>query len=291
MAGKGSKKQLTLTQALGQFLGKTLLPDLKERARQTAVHEALTRQWQAEKAANRTADGFLAWEARTLEQVGAAWVLSCVFVRTLEDRDLLARRRLAGAGATDSEQLFFELGPSLTARDYLLTVFKEVASLPGAEELLGPAHNPLWRLAPSAEVARGLLDFFRQTDGAGALLWRFDGVDTRFLGDLYQDLSEDVRKRYALLQTPDFVERFILEQTLDPAIAEFGLEVVRVIDPTCGSGHFLLGAFDRLLNRRLQAAPGVDVRDHAVAALAQVYGVDVNPYAVAIARFRLTLAY
>ena len=33
--------------------------------------------------------------------------------------------------------------------------------------------------------------------------------NTRFLGDLYQDLSEDARKHYALLQTPEFVEAFI----------------------------------------------------------------------------------
>lgn len=295
--GRGSKKQLTLTQVLAQFLAKTLLPDLKNRAKDPAVNAALMRQWQAEKAAHRTADGFPAWETRTLEQVGAAWVLSCVFVRTLEDRDLLGRRRIAGPGAADSEQLFFEVAPSLTARDYLLTVFREVASLPGAEDLLGPARNLAWRLSPSNEAARALLDFFKQqagqgaTDAADTLVWRFDGNDTRFLGDLYQDLSEEVRKRYALLQTPDFVERFILDQTLEPAIAEFGLENVRLIDPTCGSGHFLLGAFDRLLSHRRQAAPAIDVRDHALAALAQVYGVDLNPYAVAIARFRLTLVY
>jgi hypothetical protein len=291
MAGKSSKKQVTLTAALAQLLGKTLLPDLEERAGHPAVAAALQRQWQAEKSGQRTADGFPAWRQRTLEQVAAAWVLSCVFVRTLEDRELLARRRLAGPGAADSEQLFFELGPSLTARDYLLTVFKEIASQPGAEDLLGPRHNPLWRLSPSNQAARALLDFFRQEVEAGTLLWGFAGTDTRFLGDLYQDLSEDVRKRYALLQTPDFVERFILDQTLDPAIAEFDLENVRVIDPTCGSGHFLLGAFDRLLGARRQAAPALDVRDHALAALQQVFGVDVNPYAVAIARFRLTLSY
>ena len=65
--------------------------------------------------------------------------------------------------------------------------------------------------------------------------------DTRFLGDLYQDLSEAARKTYALLQTPEFVEEFILDRTLTPAIEEFGLDGLRMIDPTCGSGHFLLG--------------------------------------------------
>jgi hypothetical protein len=114
--------------------------------------------------------------------------------------------------------------------------------------------------------------------------------DTRFLGDLYQDLSEAVRKRYALLQTPDFVEKFILEQTLGPAIEEFGLAEVKLIDPTCGSGHFLLGAFRELLAAWQAKEPMTAVEELARRALDQVYGVDINPYAVAIARFRLVLA-
>ena len=32
--------------------------------------------------------------------------------------------------------------------------------------------------------------------------------DTRFLGDLYQDLSEAAKKTYALLQTPRFIASF-----------------------------------------------------------------------------------
>jgi hypothetical protein len=100
-----------------------------------------------------------------------------------------------------------------------------------------------------------------------------------------------VRERFALLQTPEFVESFILDRTLEPAIAEFGLETVKLIDPTCGSGHFLLGAFDRLFEYRLRARPAADPKEVAQAALAQVHGVDINPYAVAIARFRLVLKY
>jgi hypothetical protein len=114
--------------------------------------------------------------------------------------------------------------------------------------------------------------------------------DTRFLGDLYQDLSEPVRKKYALLQTPLFVESFILERTLEPAIDEFGLAEVRLIDPACGSGHFLLGAFGRILGHWQRKEPGVNVRTLAQRALNAVHGVDVNPYAIAITRFRLLLA-
>ena len=99
-----------------------------------------------------------------------------------------------------------------------------------------------------------------------------------------------MRKRYALLQTPEFVEEFILDQTLEPAIVEFGLRDVTLIDPTCGSGHFLLGAFGRLFRGWQQKEPTEHVADLARRALDQVYGVDINPYAVAIARFRLVIA-
>ncbi|WP_437894622.1 BREX-2 system adenine-specific DNA-methyltransferase PglX [Sorangium sp. So ce124] len=293
MAGKRKKgADESLTTALARLLEKTLLPDLTARAKTPAVAAVLAEQHAREKAESRTADALAEWTPRWIEQIGVAWVLSCVFLRTLEDRGLVRHRRIAGEGAADAEQLFFELAPSLTARDYLLTAFREVARHPGAEDLLGPTRNPAFRLSPSNEGARALLDFFRQTDKTGGgLCWRFEGSDTRFLGDLYQDLSPSVRERYALLQTPDFVGAFILDLTLDPAIATFGLEETHLIDATCGSGHFLLDTFERICEHRMRTAPGIDVREHAAAALGQVHGADINPYAVAIAKFRLILAY
>ncbi|MGO8896902.1 MAG: BREX-2 system adenine-specific DNA-methyltransferase PglX [Isosphaeraceae bacterium] len=128
------------------------------------------------------------------------------------------------------------------------------------------------------------------------------------MGDLYQDLSEEARKKYALLQTPVFVEEFILDRTLDPAIEEFGLAKMgfetrlmpdgrldpddrfKMIDPACGSGHFLLGSFARLVDRWRKKDPGAKVSVLVQRALDGVHGVDVNPYAIAIARFRLLLA-
>jgi hypothetical protein len=93
-------------------------------------------------------------------------------------------------------------------------------------------------LGLSADGATLLLGFWQKLDPeTGALLHDFTdpAASTRFLGDLYQDLSEKARKKYALLQTPEFVERFILDRTLTPAIEEFGFATVRLIDPTCGT--------------------------------------------------------
>lgn len=127
-----------------------------------------------------------------------------------------------------------------------------------------------------------------------------DSDPTRFLGDLYQDLSERARKKYALLQTPVFVEEFILDRTLTPALDEFGLihktndqgqlteDSFRMIDPTCGSGHFLLGGFHRLFDLWIRREDNEVVA--AQKAFDGVWGCDINPFAVAIAWFRLIVA-
>jgi len=273
-----------------QPLRKQLEADLLARAKGDAeVARALKRRHAQDKSDERTADGFATWQRRFVEQVAAAWILSAVFVRTLEDRDLLEQRRIAGPGALDSQRTFLQLAPSLSEREYLLTVFREMTRLPAAAGLFD-AHDPVWMLAPSAEGARALLAFFR-AGGDEAPALRFGQPDTRFLGDLYQDLNENVRKRYALLQTPDFIEAFILDRTLEPAIEKFGLDDADLIDPTCGSGHFLLGAFDRFYDHVRRAKPALSERQAAAEALDKVYGADINPYAVAIAKFRLTLSF
>ena len=128
-------------------------------------------------------------------------------------------------------------------------------------ELFAEGKTPLWALGPSGDAAMQLLAFWREiVPETGALKRSFEvgAGDTRFLGDLYQDLSEEARKKYALLQTPVFVEEFILDHTLTPALDEFGLEHVRLIDPTCGSGHFLLGAFRRLFDLWSKREPGTE---------------------------------
>lgn len=265
------------------------LPELKQR---------LEAEYKDARDAGRTADTFNIWREHQVTQSAVAWVLACTFVRFAEDTGLLPTPRLSGPGdalrrARDAFGEFVRQRPTDHERHYLEAVFDGLAEFPALTGLFGRAHNPLFAMPPSFEAARDLLAFWQQTDpDSGALRHDFSDpdLDTRFLGDLYQDLSEAARKRYALLQTPEFVEEFILDRTLEPAIKAFGLDGIRLIDPTCGSGHFLLGAFQRLLGHWQRSAPGMDARERVIKALAGVYGVDLNPFAVAIARFRLLVA-
>lgn len=293
-----------MTVEAGRLLGdlkklrKKLEDDLRQHHAASSAREAVEQEWSEAREKNRTADTFATFFGAALDQAAVHWILAVVFLRFLEDNRLLDRPVIAGPGerlevAQLRQRDYFRTRPQDSDAEYLLAVFREVARLPGLGGLYDPEHNPLFRLPVSGDGAIALFDFFRAQDAAtGELVHDFTdpGWNTRFLGDLYQDLSEDARKRFALLQTPDFVEEWILSRTLEPAISEFGIEQVRMIDPTCGSGHFLLGGFARLLEEWRRHAPEMPPAAQAQQALDAVAGVDLNPFAVEIARFRLLVA-
>jgi N-6 DNA Methylase len=305
-----------------QTLLKRIEADLLERSESTEVPEvpaALHAEYERAAKAERTAQNYEDWRTDTITQAAAAWVLSCVFVRFLEDNSLIDPPKISGpnerlARARDEYELYFRSHPQETDREYLLSIFEQLATLKGTKEIFGE-HNAIRDLPNwiSGDAAGELLKFFQTVDAnSGVLVHDFTDPnwDTRFLGDLYQDLSEAARKKFALLQTPDFVEEFILDRTLEPALEEFGLvpndsssprpasgrgaggeghSDFKMIDPACGSGHFLLGTFPRLLDRWQRKEPGTNVRELAQRTLNSIHGVDINPFAVAIAKFRLLL--
>ncbi|MCP3766527.1 BREX-2 system adenine-specific DNA-methyltransferase PglX [Streptomyces sp. MAR25Y5] len=321
----------------GSVLDRTrLLKDLQAQARlleddlrrrtddEPEFRDALRAEYEKAVAAERTAAMYETWRDDRVVQIAAAWVLACVFVRFSEDNGLIADPWFSGPGdrlaeAQDRHDAYFRANPSKNDRDWLLDSFDALAkSHRTVAGLFDRTHNPLYEVTPSYEAATALLAFWRQRGADGGIVHDFTDpeLDTRFLGDLYQDLSEHARKTYALLQTPVFVEEFILDLTLEPAVEEFGLtpawkhrpggwdgevfadgpdgaDVVRglrCIDPACGSGHFLLGLFERLLAKWREAEPGTEPWVLVRRALESVHGADKNPFAVAIARFRLLVA-
>jgi len=292
---------------------KVLTADLRTQAEDPTMEWARKLQAQFTEATSRERTGlsWVDWRNGEVDQAAVAWLVACAFVRFCEDNHLLDGARdttgrpvavpwIAGptgdgnrlARAVENEIMFYRSQPTANSRDWLHHAFGVLADLPAGRLLVDRHHNPVWTALISAEAAQQLVEFWRATDAAGALVHDFTDphLDTRFLGDLYQELSEFAQKKYALLQTPVFVEELILDLTLTPAIEEFGLEGLKLIDPTCGSGHFLLGAFARLDALWRQHAPGMEARTRVQKALDSIHGVDLNPFAVAIARFRLTVA-
>ncbi|MEH6818396.1 MAG: BREX-2 system adenine-specific DNA-methyltransferase PglX [Dietzia psychralcaliphila] len=314
MAGKRRKsaEQQTLTDAL-QPVVRDLVDDMRARL---AADLDKTAEWKAMHAAlkesQRTGATWADWQEDQLTQAAVGWVLTSVFVRFCEDNDLLGahQRWISGPDAdgrrraVDEQDRFFSANLDQSFRGYLRHAFSQLERSPAAAPLVGE-HAGIHIAEPSDDAAQRLVEFWRQADAENATVWslRNPALSTRFLGDMYQDLSEYAKKKYALLQTPEFVEEFILDRTLTPALRErsprlpsvdaegrTGAVDFKIIDPTCGSGHFLLGAFERMLDYWRAEAPGMEPTEQVRLALCSIFGVDINPFAVAIAQFRLMVA-
>ena len=269
-----------------QKLQKTLVTSQIAMARRDPVLGARLARLHAEAEVGGRLDDFV---ATTVRKSTVLFLLRVVFVRVLEDLDILRPRRIRDDWGFTA---FREVAPALSRRSYFAFVFRDLAVdfpalfAPGADEV------PL----PDEDGCRALWDLWHHPNRDGEqYVWNGDGFDSRFLGDLYQDLDKDIRKRFALLQTPHFVESYILDHTLTPALAEFDPatlrakgQTFRVIDPTCGSGHFLTGTFHRLADY-WRDRHGLSEWAACERALESVWGCDINPHAIDIAEFRLLL--
>lgn len=118
------------------------------------------------------------------------------------------------------------------------------------------------------------------------------------LGPLLEAGLGRTRKTLGQFYTPDLIVRWLLEHGLeafDPRVrAPF-----RILDPSCGAGHFLVAAAEMLVDRYrlhrqalVQAHPGEPWDDEALVALVfrdHLMGIDIDPWALRVARIRLGL--
>lgn len=128
-----------------------------------------------------------------------------------------------------------------------------------------------------------------------------------FVGLTSEGMTEgNARKTSGSYYTPDSLVQELLDSALDPVIAQKvssrpdnpieALLSIAVIDPACGSGHFLLAAARRLAERlaELRAVEGAvtpaDYRHALREVIARcIHGVDRNPMALELARTALWL--
>jgi hypothetical protein len=147
-----------------------------------------------------------------------------------------------------------------------------------------------WYLhAWSARLESSLARLFGELDASsGALRSRGPGVERDELGQLYQALLPGrVRRDLGEFYTP----AWLAEHTLD--LTGWDGDVRRrLIDPSCGSGAFLVAVIRRARLRQSEhrghRAPGSDAFLRRL--LSNVVGFDLNPLAVLTSRARFLLA-
>lgn len=167
------------------------------------------------------------------------------------------------------------------------------------------------------------LSWLSDKTGMVPVNWR--AMETEELGSVYESLLElqpqlgddgktltfaseaaeqkgNQRKTSSSYYTPDSLVQALLDTALDPVLDKTEAEAadpaqallkLSVIDPACGSGHFLLAAARRIATRlariRAEGTPSLADFRHALRDVARccIYGVDRNPMAVELTKVAL----
>jgi len=167
------------------------------------------------------------------------------------------------------------------------------------------------------------LSWLDQKTGMVPVNWR--AMETEELGSVYESLLElqpqlgddgktllfaseaaeqkgNQRKTTGSYYTPDSLVQALLDTALDPVLDKTEAEAddpakallkLTIIDPACGSGHFLLAAARRIATRlariRADGTPSLADFRHALRDVARscLHGVDRNPMAVELTKVAL----
>ncbi|HEX8533171.1 MAG TPA: N-6 DNA methylase [Allosphingosinicella sp.] len=150
-------------------------------------------------------------------------------------------------------------------------------------EVVRPEH-----LCLLADFVRGDLDL-----GTGqGWLWQhysFDVIPLEFISSIYETFVADRAAKDGVFYTPPHLVDFVLDRVLPWNGVEWDLSV---LDPSCGSGIFLVKAFQRLIHRWKRAHPGALVKAETLRRMLEknLFGVDIDRHAVRVACFSLYLA-
>lgn len=118
--------------------------------------------------------------------------------------------------------------------------------------------------------------------------YSFDALPLEFISSVYEEFLGEDQKESSAYYTPSHLVDFVLDGVLPWGGTDWKL---RVLDPCCGSGIFLVKTFQRLVQRWRNDHPGADPKaDDLRTILNQLMGVDRNTEAVRVAAFSLCLA-
>lgn len=207
----------------------------------------------------------------------------CIFTSYLIDRGI-AQPFLPDAFPTDVAQMFADVESTFRLFQWLRSTFNgDLFPMddPGAEHKhLQEAHLKLLRdFAESRSLVSGQGRLFR---------FRYDAIPVDLISSIYQQFARSSAAENAHVQGLHYTPVELIHLTLDPVLE--GLPAsARVIDPTCGSGAFLVEAFRRIVWKHSQGQP-ISRSTVRRVLYKQLYGIDINKSALGIAAFSLYLA-
>lgn len=145
-----------------------------------------------------------------------------------------------------------------------------------------------------------LLSRYRFSGREDSTAWSESSIDPEMLGKAFEALmAAQDRKSSGAFFTPQPLVEQVAERALIAAVVETpgfateltSLSTLRVLDPACGSGAFLVHMLERIAKMRVELGePGsvAEIRRRVLAS--SIFGVDLNPMAVWLCELRLWLS-
>ena len=123
--------------------------------------------------------------------------------------------------------------------------------------------------------------------GRQKVFWRlyaFDVIPLEFISSIYEEFVTTKGAHY----TPGYLVDFMLDEVLPWGGNQWDL---KILDPACGSGIFLVKAYQRLIQRWKNAHPDQRPSTQLLRKLltGNLFGVDIDSHAVRVASFSLYL--
>ncbi|EAW34833.1 class I SAM-dependent DNA methyltransferase [Lyngbya sp. PCC 8106] len=116
--------------------------------------------------------------------------------------------------------------------------------------------------------------------------YHFDVIPLEFISSIYEEFVSK-KSGTGVHYTPEHIVDFVLDGVLPWDSQEWD---IKILDPACGSGIFLVKAFQRLIYRWEQAHPRtIQPSDLKYLLENNLFGVDVDAQAVRVASFSLYL--
>lgn len=109
------------------------------------------------------------------------------------------------------------------------------------------------------------------------------------------EISKDAKKRkeQGIYYTPGYIVDYIAKNTLKPVLDKCNtigdLKKIKVLDPACGSGSFLVKALELICKRYEELDHVVDEPTKLTILMENIYGVDLDPQAVELTRLNLLI--
>ena len=257
-----------------------------------------------------------------VEEVAYAQWHRMLFARFLAENDLLMHPTGVAVTLEECEELAAEAGdPELwaTAARYATEMLPGI--FPGDEPSGQVSFAPEGRAALEAILNAIPKPVFTSDDGLGWVYQFWQSKKKKEVSGSGRKIEKLDLAAYSQLFTEDYMVRFLLENSLgawwasrhpdSPLVKDFeylrfrddGAPVagefpgwperaaeITVMDPCCGSGHFLVAAFDMLRRMRMEDE-GLDEAAAADAVICDnLFGLEIDPRCVQIAVFSLALA-